>query len=345
MAYLYQGHIAPLLVLVVLVVACGTAAPAVTDPNAPEQREVIMRFQWIPQWQFVGYIAAEVNGYYDEVGLDVTLNGGGPEFPAKQIVASGSEQFGVAWADSMYTARQQGVELVALATLFQVNPTAYMVHSDSGIGGVEDFPGKRVAVFYGGGVEVEYRAMLAAAGVDRSTIIETPGEFSMEPFLRRRVDVWPVYATDQPRAVRQQGAEIDLIFARDYGVVMMGDVLFATSTFIEENPNTVRAFVEASLRGWEWALANPEAAVDLVAEYNPELDRDQLTFEASQTIELLTYGPGARCVGYSDPAVWEAEHQMLLDIGVLEAPIPFEQVANNSFVEGYYAAKGIDCEG
>lgn len=335
-----------LVLLLVLVVgsACGQApAAAPTDPTALEKTDVTMRFQWIPQWQFAGYIVAKQKGYYDELGLNVTLNGGGPEFPTKALVASGAEDFGTAWVDSMYTSRIQGVNLVALATLLQANPSAYMVHADSGIRTPNDFEGRTVAVYYGGGVETEYLAMLRNTNTDRSKIKEVPGEFNLEPFLSRRVDVWPVYATDQPNTVRNMGYDIDLIFARDYGVVMQGDVLFATQEFIAKHPNTVRAFVHASLRGWEWAINNPEEAVQIILAYNPQLDADQLRFEAAETIPLLRYGAGARCVGYNDPDAWARQEQLLREMGRLTEPIPFEAVANNTFVEEYYRAQGIDC--
>lgn len=341
-----------LLVLFMLFLAgCGgrdtapvlEAQPGEAPGKELERTAISMRLQWVPQWQFAGYIVAKEKGYYDEAGLDVTLQPGGPDFPAKQLVASGTDQFGIAWADSMYLSRQQEVNLVSLATLFQTSPLAYMVHADSGIDDPTDFVGKQVAVFYGGGVETEYRAMLKAAGVDREQIREVPGTYSMEPFLSRRVDVWPVYTTDQPDTVRRAGADIQLIAARDYGVVMMGDVLFATEEFIAQHPNTVQAFVSATLRGWEWAIDNKDAAVDLVAAYNPQLDREHLAFEAEETIKLLTYGVGARCVGWNDPAAWETEQQMLLDMEILKAPLPMDAVANNTFVGTYYREKGVRC--
>jgi ABC-type nitrate/sulfonate/bicarbonate transport system substrate-binding protein len=347
MMHLTTRHSSLLLLLALALAAAGCGGTA-SEPEQPatnglERTEVTMRFQWIAQWQFAGYIAAEVRGYYDEAGLDVTLQSGGPDFPAKQLVASGSEQFGTAWVDSMYLSQQRGVPLVALLTIFQSSPSLYMVHADSDIEEPADFAGKTVAVYPGGGVETEYLALLETADIAREQINEVPGQFSLEPFIQRRLDVLPVYATDQPYRVQQRGVEFRLIDARDYGVELMGDVLFATADFIDQNPNTVRAFVHASLRGWEWAVANPEEAVELIATYNPDLDPGHLAFEAQETIPLVTYGAGERCIGWNDRAAWEAEEQLLLDLGMLEEAVPFEQAANNTFVADYYAAQGIDC--
>lgn len=345
----WQSHriIWLILLLFSLVAGCGNRSTPVgqTVPAAgqPEVRTVSMRLQWFPQYQFAGYIVALVKGYYDEAGLEVTLNPGGPDFVPLPLVASGADDFGSTGADTIFLARQRGIDVVALATWFQASPVAFMVHSDSGIDEPKDFEGKTVAVFYGDNVETEYRALLAAAGVDRTKINEVPGEFNLDPFLRRRIDVWPVYATDQPNLARQQGADVKLIVARDYGVMMMGDVLFATEAFVSRNPNTTRAFVHATLRGWDYAINHPDETVDLIAAYNAQLNREHLAFEATETITLLQAGAGATCPGWNDPAAWSAEQDLLLDLGVLDAAIPLDAAIQNQFVAAYYEGQGIIC--
>jgi NitT/TauT family transport system substrate-binding protein len=274
----------------------------------------------------------------------VTINPGGPDLVSLPLVAAGSDTFGSTGADTVLIAREQGIPVTALATWFQASPVAFMVHSDSGIAGPQDFPGRTVGMFYGDNVETEYRALLAAAGVERASVNEIPGDFSLAPFLERRADVWPVYATDQPNLARREGAEIGLILARDYGVQLMGDVLFTTEAFARENPRTVRAFVEATLRGWEFAVARPDEAVELILAYNPELDREQLAFEAAETIKLLRYGPGARCLGVSDPELWAAEAALLQDLAILSEPPDLEAAVRGDSVEAYYAARGVSCE-
>jgi NitT/TauT family transport system substrate-binding protein len=331
-----------ILLLITLLAACA-AAPA-ADADGPEVRQVSMRLQWFPQFQFAGYIVAEVKGYYEEAGLDVTINPGGPDLVSLPLVAAGGDTFGSTGADTVLIAREQGIPVTALATWFQASPVAFMVHSDSGIAGPQDFPGRTVGMFYGDNVETEYRALLAATGVDRASVNEIPGDFSLAPFLERRADVWPVYATDQPNLARREGAEIGLILARDYGVQLMGDVLFTTEAFARENPRTVRAFVEATLRGWEFAVANPDEAVELILAYNPELDREQLAFEAAETIKLLRYGPGARCLGLSDPELWAAEAALLQELAILSGPPNLAAAVQGEAVREHYAGRGVSCE-
>ncbi|MGQ9613606.1 ABC transporter substrate-binding protein [Chloroflexus sp.] len=332
----------PLLLLVVLLVVTGCTNTAPTS-TSPEVTKVTMRLQWLPQFQFAGYLVAEARGYYRDAGLDVTILPGGPDAIPLPLVATGADTFGSTGADTILISREQGIEVVALATWFQASPVAFMVHRDSGIRSPQDFVGRRVGMFYGDNVETEYRALLAATGVDPASVIEIPGDYSLAPFLERRADVWPVYATDQPYTARAAGADIDLILARDYGVELMGDVLFTTAEFARNNPNTVRAFVQATLRGWQEALNDPAAAIEIILARSPDFDRGHLEFEAAETIKLLRYGIGARCVGAGDRAVWQKEAQLLRSLGVLKSDIDPETVLLTDAVDEYHRSQGIEC--
>lgn len=327
-----------------LLAACAAPAGQEGSASGPETPALSMRLQWFPQFQFAGYIVAKVKGYYDEAGLDVTINPGGPDLVALPLVAAGTDTFGSTGADTVLIAREQGIPVVALATWFQASPVAFMVHADSGITRPQEFPGHTIGMFYGDNVETEYRALLAATGVDRASVNEVPGDYSLAPFLERRVDIWPVYATDQPNLARREGAEVNLILARDHGVQLLGDVLFTTERFARENPRTVRAFVEATLRGWEYAVANPDEAIDLILAYNPELDREQLAFEAAETIKLLRYGPGERCLGVNDRAAWETEAALLQELAILQQPPDLDAAVQPQFVEAFYQGRGTSCE-
>ncbi len=336
-------HLLLLMITLTLTIVGCTKPSATATQGTPEVRQISMRLQWFPQYQFAGYIVAKLKGYYQEVGLDVTLNPGGPDLVPLPLVASGKDTFGSTGADTILTSREQDIDVIALATWFQTSPVAFMVHSDSNIQGPQDFPGHTIGMFYGDNVETEYLALLAATGVDRKGITEIPGDFSLAPFLQRRADIWPVYATDQPNTARREGANIRLIFARDYGVQLMGDVLFTSATFARENPNTVHAFVSATLRGWAYAISNPRETVDLIVAYNPDLSKDQLTFEANETIKLITYGTGKPCPGYNSRVAWESEAKLLKDLAILASRVNLDTILDNSSVSQYYAGKGVNC--
>ncbi|MFQ3663738.1 MAG: ABC transporter substrate-binding protein, partial [Chloroflexaceae bacterium] len=134
-----------ILLCVITLAACAAPPPQAPPPAAgPEIPRVSMRLQWFPQFQFAGYIVAKVKGYYNEAGLDVTLNPGGPDLVPLPLVAAGRDTFGSTGADTVLIAREQEIDAVALATWFQASPVGFMVHADSGIRGPEDFRGRTI---------------------------------------------------------------------------------------------------------------------------------------------------------------------------------------------------------
>ncbi len=245
--------------------------------------------------------------------------------------------------DTVLLARERGVPVVSLATFFQASAGGFMVNGDWGIQGPRDFVGKKVAVSPGG-LQTEYLGMLAANNVDRAQITEVPFEFNIEPFLSRRIEVWPIYVTDQPNVARKLGADVRVLVARDFGVTTIGDGLFTSEAFLAANPNTTQAFINATLKGWDYAVANVDETLTILADYNKELTLDQLTFESQETIKLLRYGAGATCIGWNDRAAWEAEQKMLVDLKILKAPLSLDAAMNTNLVANYYQGRGITCK-
>ncbi len=133
-------HLLLLMITLTLTIVGCTKPSATATQGTPEVRQISMRLQWFPQYQFAGYIVAKLKGYYQEVGLDVTLNPGGPDLVPLPLVASGKDTFGSTGADTILTSREQDIDVIALATWFQTSPVAFMVHSDSNIQGPQDSP-------------------------------------------------------------------------------------------------------------------------------------------------------------------------------------------------------------
>lgn len=322
----------------------GAPAPApAASTGALETTDITVRLLWVPQYQFAGFIVAKVKGFYDEAGLNVTLNPGGPEITPVPLVASGSEHFGVETPDTVLLARERGIPVVSLATFFQASAGGFMVHSDSGIQGPRDFVGKKIAMSPGG-LQTEYLGMLANNSIDRAQVTEVPYEFNIEPFMSRRIDIWPIYVTDQPHIASKQGLDVRVLVARDFGVTTIGDGLFTSEAFLAANPNTTQAFIDATLKGWDYAVTNIDETLKIVADYNKDLTLDQLTFESQETIKLLRLGAGATCIGWNNRAAWEAEQKMLVDLKILKAPLSLDAAVNTNYVANYYQGRGITCK-
>src|SRR3989475_3759470 len=150
--------------------------------------KVTLQLKWVTQAQFAGYYAAKAKGLYTAETLDVTIRPGGPDIVPEQVVAGGGAQLGIDWLPSLLSARDQGLPLVNIAQVFAYSGMREIAFKSSGIKGVRDLRGRRVAVWFGGN-EFELLATLEKYRIDRHkdvTLIQQP--FDMNLLLQKKVD-------------------------------------------------------------------------------------------------------------------------------------------------------------
>jgi len=303
---------------------------AVFSSIGQAKEDITVRLKWLNQAQFAGYYVAKEKGYYDAAGLNVSIQPGGPDFPAIQMVAGGSEQFGVTGADQILVGRGKGVPVVAVAVTYRKDPFVLFALKKSGINTPADFPGKTIGVKIGGNEELIYRAVLKKAGVAASSLKEIPVKFDLTPLLTGQVDVWPGYVINEVLAAQEQGFPTTVIAPADYGVSLYADTLFTTEKMLKEHPDTVRAFVAATLKGWNDAIANPEEAARITVKYGSKLTYAHELAMMKASIPLLK--PDEAPVGTMDPEGWSAVQKLLLDGGFLKAPVDVSSAYTTRFV-------------
>ena len=129
---------------------------------------------------------------------------------------------------------------------------------------------------------------------------EVPGGFDMTPFYEGEVDVWAGFITDEVIRARQQGLDLVTFPLHAYGIRNEGQLVYAGQAGLEDNPELAVRFLRASLRGWEWAMENPNEAVDIMLTLFPEL-ADQREFHlASFKASIPLIRPSGKRVGAID---------------------------------------------
>jgi NitT/TauT family transport system substrate-binding protein len=303
---------------------------ALAGAHAPIK--TIVRLKWVHQAQFAGFYAAQEKGFYRAAGLDVDVRPGGVDFPSIQMVASGSEDFGVAGADQILLAREKGVPVVALATIYRRTPFVLFALKKSGITSVKDFVGHNVGVKLGGNEELTYRAMLKSAGVDSAKVREVPVKYDISPLLAGKVDVWPGYVINEVLAAQEQGADVTVIRPGDYNINFYADTLFTRESVIKNNPALVRAFVQATMAGWAYAVDHPDAAADYGRKFAHELSAPHERAMMNASIPLLR--PKQPPLGKMEVDEWRSLHDQLLALGFLKRPVEIDQAYTNRFLVG-----------
>lgn len=248
--------------------------------------EYTLQLKWQHQFQFAGYYVAKEQGFYEQAGLDVTIKAAPQsEQVALNAVLSGEADFGIS-NSGLLKSKVEGADVVALAALFQSSPYCWMVAQQSDIFSVDDFAGKKLAKS-SSDTQSELELMLNAAGVDAYVKI-APLEQSLQRFKQGRMDALEVYLTNEPFYFQQQGFEHRLVCPNRYGYDVYGDILFTSSELVNSDPQNVNAFYQASLKGWQHALAHPEQTIALIqAKYNSRATTAQLEYEAAKITELV----------------------------------------------------------
>ncbi len=305
------------LVGAVLLAGCGGSDEGSGPAEGSSSAEAVsVRLKWLHQSQHAGFYAASARNLYADAGLDVTLRPGGPDFPAVQMVTSGSETYGVTGADQILLAREKGVPVVALAAIYRQTPFALMTRKqDGGATSMEDLRGETVGVKFGGNEEITYRAMLQAAGLQKGDVQEQPAKFDLGPFLNGELDAFPGYAINEIISAREAGVDVNVIKPSDVGLELYGDTLFTSEQEVREHPERVRRFVDATLAGWQWAIEHPGQAGKLALEYDRNLKGRHET--AMMRASVPSVKPDQAAVGSMTTAGWRAVQDVLLAQGAL----------------------------
>jgi len=300
--------------------------------------EVTVQLFWYHQAEFAGFYVADQQGHYAEEGLAVTLL---PRpAPGADVIAplvDGTAHFGVNTGAGLVAARSQGRPVTAIGAIYRRNPLVFMTLADSGITRPHDFPGRMVRTLAPGGSAVVFEALMTRLGLDPDSVREVDVGFDLSPFFAGEVDIWPGYITNEVLTAREQGYEVNLILPDDYGVHLYGDILVTTDQLIEENPDLVQRFLRATLRGWQWAIENPEEAGPLALKFDPALEAAHQAAMMEASVPLVHTGEDH--VGWMRAEVWSGTHDILLEQGILEEPVDLDEVYTMEFLQRIYGGE------
>jgi NitT/TauT family transport system substrate-binding protein len=314
---------------VILVAACGTSE--VTKP--PDQ--ITVQLAWPHEALFGGFYAADQRGYYADKGLHVTLLPR-PEVSSDTIgpVLDGAADFGLDYGAGLVISRAQGRPTVAIATIYRRHPLVFMTLADSRLSRPQDLPGHTIRTLVPGSSATAFDAMMTRLGLDPDSVEQVDVGYDLAPFFAGELDIWPGFLNNEVLIARDQGYELNLILPDDYGVHLYGYTLFTTEQLINDHPDLVLRFLRATLRGWRWAIENPQEAGQLALEYDPTLDAAQQAAIMEASVPLVHTGEDD--IGWMRPEVWEEMYDTLSEQGLLVEPFDVHQAYTMRFLQEIY---------
>lgn len=278
-----------------------------------------LQLRWLHQFQFAGYYMALEKGYYRDAGLQVEILEGGPSVlkPVDALLA-GDSDFAIS-NSGMVIERMAGKPVVALAAIMQTSPIVWIVRADSGIRTPMDLAGKRLMLMPAP-ESAELLITLRREGIDINQLIIQPTSFDLQDLLDGKTDAYDGYISNEPYWLSQRGADYRLINPREYGVNFYNDVLYTREQLLEDKPDQVAAFVEASLKGWQYALEHQEETIRLIQQrYAPGKTLEHLRFEAEALHKLIM--PELVQLGHMNPGRWEYIANSYVQLGMAPGPV------------------------
>ncbi|RRN77741.1 PAS domain S-box protein, partial [Pseudoxanthomonas sp. SGD-10] len=258
-----------------------------TYPQA--KQEVRLQLKWHHQFQFAGYYAAKIKGFYEEEGLDVSIIEGSDKRSSLSEVYNGNVEFGITGADILYE-YVKGKQLVVTSVIFQHSPYVFMTLKDANLRSPTDLHQKRVMVSNDQG-GLLLRSLFYREGVALDSVKLIKHSWDNQDLIDKKVDAISAYSTVEPFQLQKAGHEVYLINPRDYGLDFYGDLIFTRKDYAQQNPEIVEAFNRASIKGWEYALSNKNEIISYILKMpgvsRRNIRRENLEFEAKGTEELI----------------------------------------------------------
>ncbi len=314
--------------------ACGnTGESAKTETTDLEKITFVL--DWTPNTNHTGLYVAQSKGYFKEAGLDVEIVQP-PEDGAVVLVASGKAEFGVSFQDSLAPALEKDTALpvTAVASIIQHNTSGIISRKGEGMDRPKGMEGHSYATWNGGIELATLQHVVESDGGNFENIELIPSTVTDEvsALKTNSVDsIWIFYAWAGVKTELENletdyfaFADIDPVF--DYYT----PVMISNHTFLEEHPDTAKAFLSAVSKGYEFAIENPEEAADILISAAPELDKELVL--ASQQYLADQYQADAPYWGYIDPERWNNFYQWVNENDLTESDIPLDSGFTNEFL-------------
>ena len=318
-------------VLIVLGMALALAGCTSSANGSGKLTKISLPMGYIPNIQFAPMYVAIEKGYFREAGIDLEMDYKF-ETDGVALVGAGDLPFAVVSGEQVLLARAQGLPVTYVAAWYQEYPVSVVAKSELGVLIPQDLKGKKVGLpgLFGANY-VGLRALLFEAKMSESDVtLDSIGFNQVELLATGEQDIVVGYTANEPIQLRARDIPVTEIRVADY-VQLASNGILASEKVISEDPDLVRAFVGAFLKGLADTIANPEEAFELseahipnFAELEPDVQKQVLTISIEQW--------KAERLGFSDPQAWENMQNILLEMGLITEEMDLSKAFTNEFV-------------
>lgn len=309
--------------LLLALVGCGKNENSVAAANALVK--IRLQTDWFPQPEHGGYYQALAKGFYAAEGLDVEIVKGGPNAQVMASVATGRAQFGMTNGDDVIVAVGRGVPIKMIAAEMQRDAQGILFHAENPLRELRDLNGKTIMA---GAGSIWLQMAQKKLGI-RFNVQPLVGDLAR--FMNDKKFIQQCFVTNEPFYVRQHGADAGALLIAQKGGYEPYRVMFTSDAYLAQNPEIVRKFVRATLRGWvDYLTGDPTPANELLRKLRPDLPADfpAYSIKAMKDYQLVLGDPArGEKMGQLTTARLEHQIQLLSELGFVERPVRVADVA------------------
>jgi NitT/TauT family transport system substrate-binding protein len=293
----------------------GGSGSDAADGVAPAATRVRLQLNWVPEPEFGGIYAAELNGYFREEGLEVEIVKGGPGVAAPQLAAAGKVEFAVVGGEQILTLREQGGDLVGLFAIFQEDPMAVMVHAES--------PHATLADLWRSNATLACESNLSwvrmlERRLGKGGVRIVPHTGSLAEFAADKGRAQQCFVFAEPVALELQGIPTRVFLASESGFLAYNVVVATAEAYAAAHPETCDRLVRALQRGWRSYLDDPSVTNAHMASLNTAMSREAMDLGAKRQASLVM-GTDTEALGLGAMTVerWAAMRDALRELGTI----------------------------
>ena len=317
-----------------LLAACGDDddddSSAASGEGEREVSKLDFQIRWLKEVSFAGWYAGIEFGWFEEEGIDLNIIPGGPNLDVQQIIAGGGAPVGAGFPDQIIRGRvEQNIPFVVFGALYQVSPAVFMSLAEKNLTEPADMVDARIATTAGGRPVVS--ALLRSAGLPDDQWEYVPSGFDPTPIVEDKADFFHGFRTGQGVALELEGMEMNYVTMSQFNYNPYETPLFALEDAVNEQKDLLVRFVRGSIKGWEWATANPDGAAKMTVD---KYGRDGLTIEQqtaegeAQVSDVVTDETDEKGLFCMDLGRWDDMVAFLQESGGIKSSIPAADFVN-----------------
>jgi NitT/TauT family transport system substrate-binding protein len=297
--------------------------------------KVTLRLDWVYGSEHAPIFLAKEKGFFTAEGIDVNILPGEGSTVTVKLVGNRTTEFGYAGADQALMAFGRELPVVSTAVILQKSPSAIIFPSSTGIKSLKDLYGKTLGVQLRSNTEKQWRAVEKIQNLDTSKIKEVPADRAIAQLIANKsIEAGIAFYFNDGLKLVSDGTPMGWILFSDVGLPIYSTALLTNAELIKENPDLVRRFTRAFIKGWVYSEEHPKEALDVFLKTNPTVDAKYSALKFPEVLKLTQSDDSKKNgIGHSTKENWEAMQKALIDMQLMKAPIDVSQVFTNDFVK------------